>query len=321
MPLVVVVHGNEHDGAHWRLYSGWSEKADEAGFVVAYPDNESSTPPPPAPNLGAPPPNPPGRPPAQPQVPAAGRPAAQPQVPIPGRPAAQAPVRSPAPAPGRPQAPPPSPVVPTDSLGIWKITDLQTGERRKSDTDDIGFIAALLDDIQQRYPIDPRRIYLSGFGEGAALTYRLGADLSKRVAAIAPVAGTLALPELTLARPVSLFALAGSEDAIYPLAGGDVRLRSGQTVPRAALGAVVDRWARALECPAGATTMYDQDGVLGRAYRPCKGDSEVVWYVVNGLGHLWTDGKLPESPRRAPATYPIKTIDLIWEFFSRHQLP
>jgi polyhydroxybutyrate depolymerase len=286
MPLVLVLHGSERDGGYWRNNSGWSEKADAAGFVVAYPENAQSA-----------------------------------QAQMPPNPAGAAPNKS-GPSTAKPQAPTKSPAPAVDGQGIWQAAPPQAGAGGKGgENDDLKFIVALLDDIQQRYPIDPRRVYVSGFGEGAAMTYRIGADLSKRVAAIAPVAGSLLLPELAMARPVSLLAVAGSEDPLYPLNGGDVTLGSGRVVTRSPLGSVVDRWARTLECPTAAAIVFDQDGVLGRAYRPCKADSEVVWYVVSGLGHVWTDGKLAIGQRKPPLAYPIKATDMIWEFFSRHQLP
>ena len=52
--------------------------------------------------------------------------------------------------------------------------------------------------------IDPRRIYATGMSVGAMMCYRLAVDLSDRIAAIAPVAGTMPrdLPRPTRSVPV-----------------------------------------------------------------------------------------------------------------------
>jgi hypothetical protein len=39
--------------------------------------------------------------------------------------------------------------------------------------------------------VAPNRIYVTGFSNGAAMTFRVGAELSDRVAATAPVANSL----------------------------------------------------------------------------------------------------------------------------------
>jgi polyhydroxybutyrate depolymerase len=55
--------------------------------------------------------------------------------------------------------------------------------------DDLGFTAALLDDVASRTAIDPNRIFAMGFSNGAAMALRVGLELSARVAAVAGVAG------------------------------------------------------------------------------------------------------------------------------------
>src|SRR5262249_17835389 len=53
--------------------------------------------------------------------------------------------------------------------------------------DDVGFIAGLLDELRRNNPIDPARVYVTGFSNGAGMTFRLATELSHRIAAIAPV--------------------------------------------------------------------------------------------------------------------------------------
>jgi len=42
--------------------------------------------------------------------------------------------------------------------------------------DDIGFLNAMLDDLLARFTVDPRRIYVVGFSNGASMSFRIGAE-------------------------------------------------------------------------------------------------------------------------------------------------
>jgi polyhydroxybutyrate depolymerase len=61
--------------------------------------------------------------------------------------------------------------------------------------DDVGFVRALLDALGTRAPVDPARVYATGLANGAMMSYRLAAQASDRIAAIAPVGGSMVLPE------------------------------------------------------------------------------------------------------------------------------
>src|SRR5437763_8564559 len=68
--------------------------------------------------------------------------------------------------------------------------------------DDIAFLSAVLDDVQAHFAADRRRVYATGFSNGAAMTFRVAAELAPRLTAVAPVAGHCCLPEPRPARPV-----------------------------------------------------------------------------------------------------------------------
>jgi polyhydroxybutyrate depolymerase len=59
--------------------------------------------------------------------------------------------------------------------------------------DDVGFVDAMLDEIESAYCIDLKRVYATGFSNGGMFVQRLGCDLAERFAAIAPVHGQLAI--------------------------------------------------------------------------------------------------------------------------------
>jgi polyhydroxybutyrate depolymerase len=57
--------------------------------------------------------------------------------------------------------------------------------------DDIGFISALIEHFEKQYNIDIKRVYATGISNGAMMSFRLGCELSEKMAAIAPVAGSM----------------------------------------------------------------------------------------------------------------------------------
>ena len=55
--------------------------------------------------------------------------------------------------------------------------------------DDVGFVHALIDDLEKHTDIDRARIYATGLSNGAMMTYQLAGKAPELIAAIAPVAG------------------------------------------------------------------------------------------------------------------------------------
>jgi predicted esterase len=61
--------------------------------------------------------------------------------------------------------------------------------------DDIGFVRAMLADLQGGLPIDPSRVYLSGFSNGAGFGFRAAIEMSDVLAAVGITGGGLHGPE------------------------------------------------------------------------------------------------------------------------------
>lgn len=189
--------------------------------------------------------------------------------------------------------------------------------------DDVAFAKALLDDLSARFNVDRRRMYLTGFSNGSSLTYRLGVELADRIAAIAPVASSgLRLNDpLTLKRPVPMITIQGAADPRNPLEGGAVK-NFDFIDQRPPIKVSVERWAKMLGCPPEPQVLQDKGGVKAVRYGPGRDNSEVDFYIVEGMGHTWPSGEslLPES-LVGKTTDKLKANDVIWDFFQRHALP
>lgn len=91
-----------------------------------------------------------------------------------------------------------------------------------STADDVGFINALIEKLSGDFPIDENRIYATGFSNGGFMSYRLAYELPEKIAAIAPVAGTIsslafANWEATSAKPI--LHIHGTSDFVVPYEG------------------------------------------------------------------------------------------------------
>jgi polyhydroxybutyrate depolymerase len=190
------------------------------------------------------------------------------------------------------------------------------GPAWRRDADDIGFINALIDDILARFTVDPKRIYVTGFSNGASMTFRVGMELSQRVAAIAPVSGILWVRDPAPLRPVPMLYLIGTRDPLNPLEGGEVKTPWGRTVTNPPIRESILAWARMLGCPPEPKVVLDQNGVKAVSYGPGKEGSEVLFYTIQGMGHAWPGGKAVLSEKIAgKGSDEIKAVDVIWDFF------
>ncbi|MCA9915505.1 MAG: hypothetical protein KC496_19260, partial [Anaerolineae bacterium] len=71
----------------------------------------------------------------------------------------------------------------------WNFLDEDQMAQGDSYTDDVGFLNALIDQLQADYNVDAGRVFLVGFSNGALLAIRAGCDLAPRLSGIAIVAG------------------------------------------------------------------------------------------------------------------------------------
>jgi hypothetical protein len=104
--------------------------------------------------------------------------------------------------------------------------------------DDVGFIDALLDNLEGDLCIDRRRVHATGMSNGAELAHRLACDLSWRIASITPVAGTDNTTSCAPTRPVPVMHIHGSADQNVPFDGGVGCGLSGVPTRRAGLMAL-----------------------------------------------------------------------------------
>ncbi len=182
---------------------------------------------------------------------------------------------------------------------FWNATDACC-DLYHSGVDDSGYLQDVIHQAQDRYSVDPRRIFVVGHSNGGFMAYRMACDHSDTVAAIVSVAGAMYddARRCSAAQPVSVLQVHGTSDRTVPYQGGTI---DGIKVP-GAMTTVVD-WATFDGCapaPAGAGRLdvaTDANTPPGSSPLPgaetrvltfhqhCKSGSEVQLWTVQGAGH------------------------------------
>ena len=131
--------------------------------------------------------------------------------------------------------------------------------------DEFAFVGEVLDDVAQRFPVDPARILASGFSQGGSLVWYLACRMPTRFAAFAPVAGAFwePLPESCVGPRPPLIHVHGTSDSTVPLAGRALRngIRQGNVFKSFAILApstCTASWGDAArtDAPAGELTCH-----------------------------------------------------------------
>ena len=102
--------------------------------------------------------------------------------------------------------------------------DCRADASTNPNTDDVGFIAALIDKAIADLNVDPHRVYITGMSNGGAMTYRLAIELGPRIAAVAVGLALMPVKSLcpVMTHPMSILITHGTNDKIAPYAGGEV---------------------------------------------------------------------------------------------------
>jgi polyhydroxybutyrate depolymerase len=193
----------------------------------------------------------------------------------------------------------------------------------QSGVDDVKFIDVLLDDLCRSYPVDQKRIYVAGLSNGAVMAYRLAAELSGRIAAIAAVAGGMGTEVHEVARPVSVLHFHGTCDEFIPILGG-VGSRSILRAKHWPIDHSIRTWVKLNGCNESPhiealSHARDDTQVTRTTYSGGKDGAEVALIVIEGGGHTWPGQPSPVKMLGKSACN-ISANNLTWEFFQKHPL-
>jgi len=190
-------------------------------------------------------------------------------------------------------------------------------------TDDVGFVSALLDHIEASLCVDRNRVFASGMSNGAILSHRLGCELAERLAAIAPVAGTDLTSSCRPTRPIPVMHTHGTADGHVPWAGGE---GCGPTtdVDFTSVPETLERWRARNGCSMATRVTFTQGNGSCETYEGCAAGADVILCSIDGGGHSWPGGKPPadvvDCSGNGPQSASFFASEAIWKFFSAHPM-
>jgi polyhydroxybutyrate depolymerase len=163
-------------------------------------------------------------------------------------------------------------------------------------TPDVGFLLDVVRDVSARWCVDPRRVHVDGWSNGAVMSQRAACDAADSFASVSSYGG--GTPTLGgfangchPSRPISVALFAGQYDFTY-----------------AGLDSNAAEWRQVDGCsstPAHSTDQYGSQDLYS-----CANGSTVLTRVVSNTSHNWPLGAQAEDQRSR-----------MWSFFAANPLP
>jgi polyhydroxybutyrate depolymerase len=177
---------------------------------------------------------------------------------------------------------------------------------------DVQFVSDLLDALEAKYCVDPKRIYSTGFSNGGMFSNRLGCELTSRIAAIAPVAGPRAVDTCNPTRFLPVIEFHGTNDLIVPW--------GGQAYGSESVDVTTAFWKNNGACIDAEPTQVFQNGdTTCVEYSQCQGGVAVRLCKIEGGGHQWPGGG--PNGGIGKQTQDISASEELMKFFLAHPMP
>jgi polyhydroxybutyrate depolymerase len=219
--------------------------------------------------------------------------------------------------------------VPGKNMYCWNADSIFRLKFVNYNVDDVGFVGAMIDELSQDFAIDEERVYATGHSNGAWMAYAVACGLSDKIAAIAPIAGGLALESCAPSRPVSIIHFHGTADPGWPYYGGGSCWTDSIRPP---ISKTLSKWRDINQCSAVSEPAY-QNGDASCETFSCN-NSEITFCAIKDGGHTVPGGYSFPVERLMPwdedcalgpygrgvgkVSSDIVAIDAMWEFFKKH---
>ena len=195
--------------------------------------------------------------------------------------------------------------------------DRQAQIQSRTVRDDVAFFDAIVASIRQDLPVDPRRLYVTGFSNGGQMSGRLLMERSNTFAAFAMAAGGPAVPG-PAQRPAPVVFSVGSLDDGFLEASGLTELPLDDSlVFLSPFDGLVQRLTGAVGLDPTARTFL-AGKVNGKtvathnyATSLLGADNQLVLAVIEDATHQYPNG----------TNHPVVMTELLWPFFLRYSLP
>jgi len=195
----------------------------------------------------------------------------------------------------------------------WNVG--QTG----TSINDIDFVSVLLDSLSLDYNISQDRIYSTGMSNGGYMSYRLACELSDKIAAIAPVAGSYISYMLNSCNPIHptpvlhIHGVADTMSIYYGKPGVE-------SIP-----SIISYWVNHNQCDTQSIfiqvaniNLTDSSTVEHYIWENGINGVEVEHFKIIDGGHTWPGSNFPNS--NGITNFDINASVEIWRFFSKYDI-
>lgn len=198
----------------------------------------------------------------------------------------------------------------------------------RNNIDDVGFIKAMVEALQEEYSIDAARIFVTGISNGGLMAYRLACELPDMIAGVASVTASFpedVLPECQSVEGISLLMMNGTDDPLLPYDGGMIVAYGIERGKVISTEATIEHWLKQNECGLHSekdllpdTAQRDQTTVTRYNYTGCDSGVKIELYRIEGGGHTWPGGRqYLREDRIGKTSRDINACNEIWKFFKR----
>lgn len=179
--------------------------------------------------------------------------------------------------------------------------------------DDLAYLAAVLDRVEDLTCVDRNREFAAGFSAGAAMARALSCAMPWRIAAVAASGGANLTERCPDSAPTDVLVLHGTADPIAPVTGSEV-------IFAPPLGLYLDDVVRSDAARAGCdpTPVAEQPfvSVLVERWTGCSQGHRVELWRLLGAGHTWAGASNPLLELvTGPTNTDISANEVVLDFF------
>jgi polyhydroxybutyrate depolymerase len=199
------------------------------------------------------------------------------------------------------------------------------GKAEKDAIDDMGFLDAAIDQVQQRFSVNPAKIFMVGHSNGGMLVHLYAAKRPRKLAGIAVVSGTInskrvdqpGFPALAVPqKPLPVCMIHGVEDDSIPYTGGAMPDKH-EDRQFASMADAVDYWVTANKCAKDAIAERLYGGrVKKNVWDRCHKGARVTTYAIENWKHAWPGRHNIKTLESAEAAFDFDAGEIIWAFFA-----
>jgi polyhydroxybutyrate depolymerase len=181
--------------------------------------------------------------------------------------------------------------------------------------DDLGFLRQLIFRLLEDYPVNPKRVYMTGFSKGGMMTYYFACHHAELLAGIAIVAGAFNLSECHPARALDTLIVHGRLDAAIPYGGPLPKklppLAENESRP---ISYAIHFWRRVNHCVDPEIRMMLQENIEVVDYHCLQAALRLV--TLNSDAHTWP-GAAPGLLGADLSRTNFSVNEAIWSFWQR----